>query len=68
MGNVPISYQRSQPRTAALVIISIGVPALGVILGSIEIASGNYRFGTLLLILAVMSSFAIVVFLQLGSR
>ena len=58
--------QRSRHRIATLVMLSIGIPTLGLILGSIEIAFGNHRFGTLLILLAIASSFAFTVLLRLG--
>jgi hypothetical protein len=46
--------KRSLTRTIVLLLLAITLPVLGLILGGLELGSGNYRFGTLLILLAVV--------------
>jgi hypothetical protein len=56
MSEAPLSHRRSGVRTAVLVLFSAVFPTLGWVLGLIEIAYRNYRFGVLLILLATAFS------------
>lgn len=46
------SRERGAVRTAVLLLLTMTLPVLGLVLGGIEMGSGNYRFGALLILLA----------------
>ena len=62
MSEMPVSQQRSQVRTAMLVVISIGLPRLCLMMGGIEMGYGNYRFGAMLILLATVAPFVLLAF------
>jgi hypothetical protein len=45
--------ERGAVRTAVLLLLTITIPILGLLLGGIELGYRNYRFGALLILLAV---------------
>jgi hypothetical protein len=46
--------ERGVVRTAVLLLLTITIPVLGLLVGGIEMGSGNYRFGALLILVAVV--------------
>jgi hypothetical protein len=48
------SRERGAVRTAVLLLLATTIPNLGLLLGGIEMGSGHYRFGGLLVLLAAV--------------
>jgi len=64
---MPTPRPRSPARTVVLLLISTVVPTLGLFMGGIEIAYGNYRFGALLILLGIVWSLAVFTLRQQGA-
>jgi hypothetical protein len=56
--------ERGAVRTAVLLLLATTIPILGLLLGGIELGYRNYRFGALLILLAIVCQPVLWAFLR----